>query len=75
MFLLRRLLGGFTSSILRLAIVAAALLLCYLLVVAPALDRAGEAIDSTRAKPQKLVECFKRSHGDVKRLRRCAGHL
>jgi hypothetical protein len=72
MFLLRSLFRGLTSSILRLAIFAGVLFLCYLLILRPALNEAGDAIDSTKSKPQKLLACAKRSHGDVKRLQRCA---
>jgi hypothetical protein len=75
MFLLRSLIRGLTSSILRLALALAVLFACYQLAVKPLIGSAGDAIDSTKETPRKLLDCTKRSGGDVKRLRRCARSL
>src|ERR1044072_204046 len=47
MDLLRNLFGSLTSGIIRLAVTAGVLLLCYLFIVKPALDTTNEAIKSS----------------------------
>lgn len=105
MDLLRNLFGNVTSGIIRLAVTAGVLFLCYLFIVKPVLkttsevtDKAfkssglseiGKTIDDVNRQvqreirhsfkvtkqsgggTQKLVNCIKRSNGDVKRIERC----
>jgi len=47
MDLLRNLFGSLTSGIIRLAVTAGVLLLCYLFIVKPVLDTTNEAIKSS----------------------------
>ncbi len=72
MFLLRSVFRGLTSSILRLAILGAVLLVAYLLVAKPLFDSADRAIKSTESHPRKAIRCIGRSHGNLARIERCA---
>jgi hypothetical protein len=74
-FLLRSLFRGITSSILRLAILAGALVLAYLLVAKPLLDSAGDAVKATESRPRKVIHCIGQSNGDVERIKRCTRHF
>jgi cell division protein ZapA (FtsZ GTPase activity inhibitor) len=67
-----------TSSIIRLAILAAILVGAYLLLLKPAIDSGEKKVRHTlhslekRASPQRLEHCIKHADGDVDKMKRCA---
>jgi hypothetical protein len=70
--LLRIPLGCLTSTILRLAMITAVLVLGYLFIVKPALDKANDEVGSGAQKTERLTTCIAHSHGNILRLHRCA---
>jgi hypothetical protein len=89
MFLLRTLFGGLTSGIIRLAVAAGVLFLCYLFIVKPVLKTTDDAIHSTgldqignsiegvsreiKREVHRSFETAKR-HGNPKKLVHCVKH-
>jgi hypothetical protein len=85
--LLRNLFGNLTSAIIRLAVTAGALFLCYLFIVRPVLDKADQAIhasgldqisktfDSVDRRVQRQIRrsfhATRRAGGDPQRLIGC----
>jgi hypothetical protein len=69
MGILHSLLGSFASRIIRLAVVAGVLVLCYLFIAKPALDRTGEALHTGG---QRLIHCVEHARQDTQKLERCA---
>lgn len=67
-----------TSSIIRLAILAAVLVAAYFLLLKPAIDSGertvGHSVHSLEhaASPKRLEHCLKRADGDLKKVKRCA---
>jgi cell division protein ZapA (FtsZ GTPase activity inhibitor) len=67
-----------TSSIIRLAILAAILVAAYLLLLKPAIDSGEKKVRHTlhslekKASPQRLEHCIKHADGDVDKMKRCA---
>ncbi len=67
-----------TSSIIRLAIMAAILVAAYLLLLKPAIDSGEEKVSHTlhslekKASPKRLEHCLKHAGGDVEKMKRCA---
>jgi hypothetical protein len=70
--LLRIPLGCLTSTILRLAAIAAVLVLGYLFIVKPVLDKTGKEIGAGARATERLTTCIAHSHGNLLRLHRCA---
>jgi hypothetical protein len=66
-----------TSSIIRLAILAAILLAAYLLLLKPAIDSGEKEVDHTlhslekQASPKRLEHCIKHADGDLDKMKRC----
>jgi hypothetical protein len=66
------------SSIIRLAILAALLLVAYFLLLKPAIEggekKVGTALHSLekKASPKRLEGCLRRADGDVEKMKRCA---
>jgi hypothetical protein len=69
MGILRNLFGSFASRIVRLAVAAGVLLLCYLFIAKPALDRTTDAV---RSGGQRLIHCVEHARQDTRKLERCA---
>jgi cell division protein ZapA (FtsZ GTPase activity inhibitor) len=67
-----------TSSIIRLAILAAILLAAYLLLLKPAIDSGEKSVRHSihslekKASPARLERCVKHADGDVEKMKRCA---
>jgi cell division protein ZapA (FtsZ GTPase activity inhibitor) len=67
-----------TSSIIRLAILAAILAAAYLLLLKPAIDSGEKKVRHTlqslenKASPKRLVHCIEHANGDVGKMKRCA---
>jgi hypothetical protein len=67
-----------TSSIIRLAILAAILVAAYLLLVKPAIESGEKKVRHTlhslerRASPKHVQRCIQRADGDVDKMKRCA---
>jgi cell division protein ZapA (FtsZ GTPase activity inhibitor) len=67
-----------TSSIIRLAILAAILLAAYLLLLKPAIDSGENKVRQTlhslerKASPARLKHCISHADGDVDKMKRCA---
>jgi cell division protein ZapA (FtsZ GTPase activity inhibitor) len=67
-----------TSSILRLAIVAAVLVALYLLLLKPAIDGGEKTVNHSlhslekKASPKRIERCIKHADGDVDKMKRCA---
>jgi cell division protein ZapA (FtsZ GTPase activity inhibitor) len=67
-----------TSSIIRLAILAAILLAAYLLLLKPAIDSGETKVRHTlhslekKASPKRLEHCISRADGDLDKMKRCA---
>jgi cell division protein ZapA (FtsZ GTPase activity inhibitor) len=67
-----------TSSIIRLAILAAILIAAYLLLLKPAIDSGEKTVRHSlhslekKASPKHLERCLKRADGDVDKMKRCA---
>jgi hypothetical protein len=88
--LLRNLVGNLTSAIIRLAVTAGVLFLCYLFIVRPALDKTDGAIhasgldqisktfDSLDRQVQRQIRrslrAVRRHGGDPQRLIHCIKH-
>jgi hypothetical protein len=66
-----------TSSIIRLAILAAILVAAYLLLLKPAIDSGEKTVRHSlhslekRASPKRLEHCLKHADGDVDKMKRC----
>ncbi len=66
-----------TSSIIRLAILAAILVVAYLLLLKPAIDSGERKVRHTlhsleqKASPKRLAHCIERADGDVDKMKRC----
>jgi hypothetical protein len=69
--LLRLPLGCLTWTILRLAILAAALVAGYLLVVRPLLEDAGKAVRPATQRIDRIDRCLANAHGNPHRVYRC----
>lgn len=90
MFLLRTLFGGLTSGIIRLAVAAGVLFLCYLFIVKPVLKTTDDAIHSTgldqignsiegvsreiKREVHRSFETAKRHGGSPNKLVHCIKH-
>jgi hypothetical protein len=67
-----------TSSIIRLAVLAAILVAAYLLLLKPAIDSGETKVRHTlhslekKASPKRLAHCVERADGDVDKMKRCA---
>jgi cell division protein ZapA (FtsZ GTPase activity inhibitor) len=67
-----------TSSIIRLAVLAAILVAAYLLLLKPAIDSGEKTVRHSihslekRASPKHLEHCIKKADGDVDKMKRCA---
>jgi hypothetical protein len=67
-----------TSSIIRLAILAAVLVAAYFLLLKPAIDSGEKTVRHSlhslekKASPRHLEHCIKRADGDVEKMKRCA---
>jgi cell division protein ZapA (FtsZ GTPase activity inhibitor) len=67
-----------TSSIIRLAIMAAILVAAYLLLLKPAIDSGEKKVRHTlhslekKASPKRLEHCIRHADGDVEKMKRCA---
>ena len=67
-----------TSSIIRLAVLAAILVGAYLLLLKPAIDSGEKTVRHTlhslekRASPKHLEHCIGNADGDVDKMKRCA---
>ena len=70
--LLRLPLGCLTWSILRLTILAAVLVLAYLLVARPLLDKADEAGRGATHRLDRVSRCLEQADGNAHRLLRCS---
>ncbi|HEY2052310.1 MAG TPA: hypothetical protein VGH14_00055 [Solirubrobacterales bacterium] len=66
-----------TSSIIRLAILAAILVAAYLLLLKPAIDSGEKKVEHTlhslekQASPKRLEHCIEHAGGDVDKMKRC----
>ena len=66
-----------TSSIIRLAILAAILVAAYLLLLKPAIDSGEKTVRHSlhslekKASPKRLEHCLKHAGGDVDKMKRC----
>ncbi|MBS1677968.1 MAG: hypothetical protein JST08_11335 [Actinobacteria bacterium] len=67
-----------TSSIIRLAILAAILVVGYLTLLKPAIDSGQKTVRDTlhslekRASPKRLEHCIGRADGNLEKIKRCA---
>ena len=67
-----------TSSIIRLAVLAAILVAAYLLLLKPAIDSGEKTVHHSlnslekTASPARLERCIKHADGDVDKMKRCA---
>jgi cell division protein ZapA (FtsZ GTPase activity inhibitor) len=67
-----------TSSIIRLAVLAAILIAAYLLLLKPAIDSGEKTVRHSlhslekKASPKRLEHCIKKADGDVDKMKRCA---
>jgi hypothetical protein len=67
-----------TSSIIRLAILAAVLVAVYFLLLRPAIDSGEKTVRHSlhslekKASPKRLERCVERADGDVEKIKRCA---
>jgi hypothetical protein len=67
-----------TSSIIRLAVLAAVLLAVYLLLLKPAIDSGERKVRGAlhslehKANPKRLEHCIKHADGDLAKTKRCA---
>jgi cell division protein ZapA (FtsZ GTPase activity inhibitor) len=67
-----------TSSIIRLAILAAILVATYLLLLKPAINSGEKSVRHSlhslekKASPKHLEHCIKKADGDVDKMKRCA---
>jgi cell division protein ZapA (FtsZ GTPase activity inhibitor) len=67
-----------TSSIIRLAILAAILVAAYLLLLKPAIDSGEKSVRHTlhslekKASPKRLEHCIKHADGNLGKMKRCA---
>ena len=67
-----------TSSIIRLAIFAAILVVLYLVLLKPAIDSGEKKVRHTlhsleqKASPKRLIHCVEHADGDVDKMKRCA---
>lgn len=75
MTLLRLPLGCLTWTILRLAIVAAALIGGYLLVVKPLFEEADKAARPATHRLERVERCAEHAHGDAHRLLHCSARF
>lgn len=66
-----------TSSIIRLAILAAILALAYLVLLKPAIEGGEKKVHQTlhslekAASPKRLEHCIKHADGDLEKIKRC----
>jgi hypothetical protein len=66
------------SSIIRLAIFAAILIVAYLLLLKPAIDSGEKKVNHAlhslerKASPKRLAHCIEHADGDVDKMKRCA---
>jgi hypothetical protein len=66
-----------TSSIIRLALLAAILVAAYLLLLKPAIDSGEKSVSHSlhslekKASPKRLEHCIKRADGDLDKMKRC----
>jgi cell division protein ZapA (FtsZ GTPase activity inhibitor) len=66
-----------TSSIIRLAVLAAILVAAYLLLLKPAIDSGEKSVRHTlhslekKASPGHLKRCIEHADGDVDKMKRC----
>jgi len=60
---------------LRLSILAAGLLVAYLLVVRPLFDDAGKAVRPATHRLERLGRCLAHAHGDSHRVYRCTARF
>ena len=90
MDLLRNLFGNVTSGIIRLAVAAGVLFLCYLFIVKPVLDTTNEALDKSgineigtlfdgvsqeiKRQVRHSIQATKRNGGNPKKLIHCVEH-
>jgi hypothetical protein len=68
MGILRSLLGSVTSRIVRLAVAAAVLFLCYQFIAKPALDKTTDAFHTGG---RRLIHCVEHAHQDIGKIERC----
>jgi hypothetical protein len=67
-----------TSSIIRLAILAAIVVVGYLALLKPAIDSGKKQVSETlhslekKADPKRLEHCIDHADGDLAKLKRCA---
>jgi hypothetical protein len=67
-----------TSSIIRLAILAAILLAVYLLLLKPAIEGGEKKVDHAlhslekKANPRRLERCIKHADGNLEKMKRCS---
>jgi hypothetical protein len=66
-----------TSSIIRLAILAAILAAAYFLLLKPAIDSGEKTVRQglhsleKKVSPKRLVHCLEHANGDVEKMKRC----
>ena len=66
-----------TSSIIRLAVLAAILVAAYLLLLKPAIDSGEKSVRHSlnslekKASPKRLEHCVKEAGGDIDKMKRC----
>lgn len=66
-----------TSSILRLAILAAILVAAYFLLLKPAIDSGENSVSHSlhslekKASPKRLEHCVSKADGDIEKIKRC----
>lgn len=67
-----------TSSIIRLAILAAILVVAYLVLLKPAIEGGEKKVRHTlhsleqKASPKRLSHCIEHADGDLDKMKRCA---
>ena len=67
-----------TSSIIRLAILAAILVAAYFFLLKPAIDSGEKTVNHSlhslekKASPKRLERCVQRADGDVDKIKHCA---
>jgi hypothetical protein len=67
-----------TSSILRLAILAAILVAAYFFLLKPAIDSGEKTVGHSlhslerKASPKRLEHCLTHADGDITKMKRCA---
>jgi cell division protein ZapA (FtsZ GTPase activity inhibitor) len=67
-----------TSSILRLAILAAILVAAYFFLLKPAIDSGEKTVGHSlrslerKASPKRLERCLTHAEGDLEKVKRCA---